>query len=362
MPSTLTYNPSYLIKINGVELRHGANVDILSLSVTDTSDRADAFHFSVQDRHSERGRFAAGATLKWMDSGLFDEGNEVEIHIGYVNNMQFMLRGDITASAPSFPDSGAPVLEVRGFNFYQRLQRKRRSKPFKASTDAAIVREIASEMNFTAEVDDPGFEYKIVPPNNASYADIIRQRAQRIGYEFVVKDRTLYFQVPRYRAQPQPTLSLEWGRDLKNFRPQLTTYGLATEVSVRVSQTARGRGKDPIVGKATAGEERVKMGAQSGSEIVQALYGDNALRADDQHVASQAEANELALAQLEVKSLEFISGSGACIGNPALLARSVIELKGLGKRFSGHYYVTSATHTIDGNGYQTSFEVKRNAR
>ncbi len=70
----------------------------------------------------------------------------------------------------------------------------------------------------------------------------------------------------------------------------------------------------------------------------------------------------MALAQLEARSLGFITGRGSVIGNPELRARMVIELKGLGKRFSGKYYVTSATHTIDAGGYRTDFEVKRNAQ
>jgi hypothetical protein len=44
------------------------------------------------------------------------------------------------------------------------------------------------------------------------------------------------------------------------------------------------------------------------------------------------------------------------------MARTVIELKGLGQRFSGIYYVTSATHTINAGGYRTTFVAKRNGR
>ena len=50
------------------------------------------------------------------------------------------------------------------------------------------------------------------------------------------------------------------------------------------------------------------------------------------------------------------------MGNPKLQSRVLVELKGLGRRFSGNYYVTSTTHTIDSGGYRTDFEAKRNAR
>jgi hypothetical protein len=40
----------------------------------------------------------------------------------------------------------------------------------------------------------------------------------------------------------------------------------------------------------------------------------------------------------------------------------VIELIGLGRGFSGRYYVTSTTHSVNTSGYQTNFEVKRNGK
>jgi len=43
------------------------------------------------------------------------------------------------------------------------------------------------------------------------------------------------------------------------------------------------------------------------------------------------------------RALEFVTGSGSSIGLPDLRAGRVIELQGLGLRFSGLYYITQAT-------------------
>jgi len=42
-----------------------------------------------------------------------------------------------------------------------------------------------------------------------------------------------------------------------------------------------------------------------------------------------------------------------------LLVTTVLQLEGLGQQFGGLYRVTSATHTIDGSGYRTSFEARK---
>jgi len=47
------------------------------------------------------------------------------------------------------------------------------------------------------------------------------------------------------------------------------------------------------------------------------------------------------------------------MGNPQSKAGAVINFEGLGDQFSGLYRITSASHTLDGSGYKTSFEVRK---
>lgn len=362
------YAPSFLIRIKGTELRHGVTVDVLSVSVTDIANKADSFSITVRDRHPQPGRFAGGAELKWIDSGLFDEGSEVEIQMGYVKALGFTFRGDITAVSANFAESGLPTLTVRGFSRYHRLQRKRRSEAFVAKTVSGIAREIADVMKLDHKVDEVNVRRPYDANENRTYASILEQRAEPIGFEVVVKyDQkskrdTLYFQEPRYLANPSPVVTLEWGKDLRSFSPSLSTYNMLTEVEVRATQTSRGGKKKPLKSKAVAKKMKVKMGAKTGPEIAESIFGANPMLYQNHDIENQKEVDEVAEAQLAVKALDFITGRGSVIGDPRLRARTVIELKGLGKRFSGKYYVTSATHTIDASGYRTDFEVKRNAR
>lgn len=358
----IPYSPSYLIKINGTELRHGVSVNVMSVSITDTCDRADSFNLRISDRHEKQGRFAAGASLKWMDSTLFDEGAEIEIELGYVNHMTFKFKGEITAVSASFPASGSPELQVRGFSHYHRLQRKRRTKAFESSKASDIAEEIAEDMGFKAEVDKTDAEHPHTLSEDETYESILKSKARPIGFEVVVKEKVLYFQKPGYLKNPSPSLTLEWGKDLDNFSPSIGTYSMPTEVVVRSSQTSNGGGKSALVGTAKAGEERVKMGDLTGSEIAKKIFKDNPVKITESAVSTQKEARDIALAQLEAKSIEFITARGSCIGNPDLKARQVVKVKGAGKRYSGNYYVTSVTHTIDARGFLTSFELKRNGR
>ena len=137
---------------------------------------------------------------------------------------------------------------------------------------------------------------------------------------------------------------------------------MPTQVTARSSQTSLGRGKDPLVGTAGVGDERVALGDQTGQQIVQERFGDHEKLVEDHEIDSAEEANEVALAHFEAAGMDYISGQGSCIGTPELKSRTVIALTGLGRRFSGTYYVTSTTHAINSSGYLTNFTVKRNAR
>lgn len=358
------YAPDYEIIVNGTTLRHGANMDIISLSVTDTLSQADTFTFTVRESHPDPTRlFAGGEQLKWMDSDAFREGNEVKISMGYVNNLEFMLLGKIKAFTCDFPESGQPTLRVEGFSLFHDLQHRHLRKPLPDVTDSEIAEELAKRMDLKAEVDPTEVKHALYsPPKGASFATILVERAKRIGYDVSVKGQVLKFQKVGYRRKADLVLTFEWGRNLNSFSPRLSTQNMVTKVTARASQTTLGKGKDALVGTAEAGQERVKMGEKTGNQIAGRFSKDNSILIDDHHIKSRKEAETVALAELEKRALEFIQGTGSVIGNPQLRAGIMIRLEGLGKLFSGNYYVTSATHTIDGGGYRTNFAVKRNAR
>ena len=79
----------------------------------------------------------------------------------------------------------------------------------------------------------------------------------------------------------------------------------------------------------------------------------------DKLVATEQEARTLARETLEDISKDMIKGNGSTVGLPDLRAGGVIEIGGLGERFSGRYFITATTHTIGNSGYTTQFECRR---
>ena len=69
------------------------------------------------------------------------------------------------------------------------------------------------------------------------------------------------------------------------------------------------------------------------------------------------EAKALAEGMSNDISSEFIEAEGVCFGNPKVKAGVKVDLQNLGTRFSGKYFVTSASHVWRRGIYETHFAV-----
>jgi uncharacterized protein len=359
--ATDSYVPSFQIAAGDKELDYGMTTDIVSVSITETSNRADSFTISMREHYPNPESFREGK-LSWTDNTAFAEGEKIKIELGYLNNRSIKLEGYITGVALSFSEDGRSTMTVRGYNRYHDLQRNRLLKPFESNTYSGIAREIAGLVGLSADVDDAGAEHALLSPKGGTYAAILEACAKRINFEVAVKQKTLLFKRPRYLEDASPSLELIWGQGLRSFSVDTTTHNLVSTVNVRNTQTGQGGPKKPLVGTATAREVSAKLGSTSGLERAQRTWKSNEVLLDDQRLSKPGEAKQVARADMERRALDYMTGNGSCIGNPKLLSRTVIALANLGPRCSGSYYVTSTTHTIDSGGYRTEFVAKRDGR
>ncbi len=192
--------------------------------------------------------------------------------------------------------------------------------------------------------------------HNQTDLDFLQERANRIGYELFVKDKVLYFQPPQTAAKETITLSMQ---DLSEFWPRLTTSTQVGEVVVRGWDINT---KKAIKGKAGAGQETTTMGGRaSGPRQANKAFGKTSIASLGDAVLSKAEADQMALGQFNGVALAYITGEGTCSGKPDLHAGNVVKIDGAGKTFSGLYYVSSITHTVSEEAFQTTFTIRRNA-
>ena len=342
--------PTVEILVGDRNLSPTAEASILAVEVAEDIDAPGMFTLEL-----ENWDFLT-QTVQWSDDEQFAPGNDVTIKLGYGNRTKPIIVGEITGLEPEFTADQAPRLVVRGHDFSHRLMRGTKTRSFTKMRDSDIVAQVARAAKLTVQASRTPEPLDYVLQRNQTDLAFIRDRAARIGYEALVDGTTLFFRPLR----PQGSAVLTLGRgDLLEFFPRLSTLGQVNEVVVR-SWDAEQK-KPAVVGKASD-RDVTAMGSTRGTETAQQEFGKTTYAVIDQGAATPKEAQAIAQGQLNRMALDYITGEGACQGTPQLRAGQTIQINGLGKRFSGAYYVTATTHRYDPeDGYRTEFSVRRNA-
>jgi phage protein D len=340
------------VRINGSDPPPEAAADLIAVIVHE--DIWAASMFALELINWDMGKLK----VTWADDELFAEGSEVEIQMGYVDDLETLMIGEIIGLEPEFCTEEVPKVTVRGYDRRHRLMRDRKTRSFVQLKDSDIASQIAREADLTPQVEDSGVHHDYVLQHNQTDMEFLQERADRIGHEVVVENKTLYFR-PIQHTEPK-TLSLARGVDLMEFYPRLSAVGQVGAFQVRGWDP---KGKSEIIGQAGIGDESTTMGGRAtGQTTADDTFGQAMATSVNRPVLSQAEADQIALGRFRDMGLAYITGEGVCVGRKDLRAGTVVEVEGVGERFGGLYYVTSATHTCTpARGYRTVFNFRRNA-
>jgi Bacteriophage probable baseplate hub protein len=342
--------PKCEIHIDGSPLAGEVSAYLKRTTVDDSVDLPSMFAIEFGNSDAE------GGTLI-LDQPQFDVGRAVEVKLGHDQPLATLVSGEITGMEADYTASGLPRVTVRGYDRRHRLQRGRKVQTYVNQKDSDIAATIARQAGLTPRVTDSEVVHDYVLQANQTDMEFLLERARRIQYQLTAKGTELYFQ-PVPSAQ-SADFTLRLTDDLIDFHPRLSSVGQVSDVSVRGWNP---KNKESIVADASSGAVTGKMGGSiSGPALAARAFGKAVGRVSDLPVDVKGPADQVAAALLNASALAFITGEGTCAGRPEMRAGRVIQLDGLGKRFSGLYLVTSVSHRFAGNGYTTHFTVRRNA-
>jgi len=362
LPAVDYYAPNFKIEVEGRELDPESKGDVLEVKVTMDLENLTSFDLTINNWDDEHFGF------KYSDAAIFDVGNRVHVRMGYADDLRFMASGIISTLTPKFSESGPPTLGVTGLDAMLKLRDRKPvgsdAKKFVDMADWQIAQVVAARNHLDVKVTQKGPQQPLVVQKNQDDAQFLMERAKRIDFDCYVRidadtgRDTLYFTSPTDARDSTATrvYVFEWGKSLINFNPQIKLGRQVSKVTVRGWDP---RTKSPIT--YTAGRDDLPKaggGGDSGPELAGTRLADKQDVVVNQPVATMQEARELALSLLRERAYSYLTGSGQVIGLPDLRPGDNVELQGLGKRFSGEYYVTKVEHTLGNSGYLTNFEVR----
>jgi hypothetical protein len=381
MASYKTYAPEFVIRLNGEVMPPALEGAVASVSYQDGMQGSDRVELTI-----------ANPSLRWLDHPLLSVDTTFSLSMGYAPDpLEEVFVGEITGVEPSFPGGGMPTIRVTAQDFLNRLTHAKRDNAFVLSIpsvgnyalpEAVIAGMVSARnllipdldpvggalsvlVNVATAISHPGAAQDGVHRlENMSDFDILSTIASQNGWEVFIdhtqspKGRVLKFQF--LVQQYTPSVSLAWGSSLMDFTPRLTTIGDVFAVStpvwvdslqmdfvIAVSWDYERACLNLFIYPKVNGPVEELLGPQARGQVLDVSSG------------GYANAARTLLATYLPRLNNRLTGSGSCIGNPAIKAGRVIRLDKLGAQFSGSYRVTQATHTFDASGYKTSFQARK---
>ena len=379
MVAPATYAPNFSVRIDGERLPTAMRAAITGVRHQDGMQGADRVELTL-----------ANDRLQWLDHPLLAPDTPFELEIGYAPGpLERVFVGEITGVEATFPSTGMPTVKVVAHDFLQRLTTGSKDRAFALSIpcigkfplpdpDVAM---LVSATNLLIPLVDPAgaavsfltllLAYAIDPLEakrsiriqQGSDFEFLAGLARENGWEMYI-DHSLapqgyvlrfQFLIQEYSASTR----LKWGGSLIDFTPRISTVGQVAAVAARIFISAI---KLELVVVLGWDYDRAAFDLQiyPGLGDLDALLGSGKARGTLRIDAlGPATAPKKILGELLPRLNNRLTGTGTTIGTPGIRAGRVIALDGLGDQFGGLYRVTSATHTIDGGGYRTAFEARK---
>lgn len=320
---------------------------VIHNSYTPTLDRHKPW------QHSEKGK------------SLFEIGSKVRL--GFISSTtrdsnfkesdeDFLIEGEITAIEAHFNEKSEAPIIVRGYDVSHRLHRGRYNRSFLNQTDSDIAKKIAKEVGIKIgkNIEESGETHEYVFQENQTNMEFLRERAAAIGFELFIQGQELYFRKPK----SQKSLDLTWLVNVSSFNTRIASAEQVSAVEVRSWDYTQ---KRLISATAKSANLVTKTGNESGSSTSTKFDLDRQppkITVVDRPVATTKQAENMAQALCDELGGEFVYADAKAEGNPKIRPGTVVDLKGMGDRFSGKYYVTETRHFYHQRIYKTEFSVR----
>lgn len=281
-------------------------------------------------------------TFDESDDALFKPGNPIRLDAGGTDNQDTLFEGSII---------GVRILTGKDFRSYMMVECRdcaypatqgRKNRIFEKQKDSDIINEVLKDYG-GVDVDDTQYQHPTLVQYYCSDWDFALSRADACGL-FVFTDGSK-IKVKKPEVSGSPMLTVTYGEDITSFNLELTADDQFTQYEA--------------VSWSPKEQKAVKVSASSPLLNKQGdLQPKNLASGDSMLLQTDAPTEEKALKQwadgMALKAgLARYQGTVSFYGSAKVKPGTLIELKGLGKRFNGNLFVGSVTHTIEDNEWTT---------
>lgn len=346
------YAPTFTVKLGGKEI---PTEDITGIEVDEQIENSGMCVISFNDMLDMKKQ-----KFRWLDDDRIWIGTRIEIAFSYAQSSgnasssggnKLLFIGSLHAITPNFDPGGSAKLKIRGYDLSCNLMRSRKGQGiYENKSYSEIVGDIAQKYGLKQDQIESSTPVSDSVSRDSSEDDyqFVKRLANELNYEFFVREESLYFRNPKDDGSANFTFTN--GINIVSFSVETNTSVYVSEVQINFWSSNQ-KEKSPQ----TAKQEEVgnsfglDLTSQQGKKII----------LENVNVSSAEEANARAVAELKRRNKNLITGNLESIGNPSIRPGMIIEIKKVGDRFSGTYYVEKTKHSINQKGYSTTLMLRR---
>lgn len=333
---------TFSVKSEGSEIKN--TFEVISVYVNRNVNRIPYCEIELSDGRPSTEDFPIS------DSDTFVPGNKIEVLAGYQGTSATIFKGIVIKQTIRISANEGPVLVVVCKDEAVKMTVGRKNAYFKAKTDSAIMSSlIGNYSGLSADVSSTPNELKELIQYYATDWDFLVTRADVNGMVVIVNDGTVSVKNPDDETEEQ--LVVTYGLDIFEFDAELNTESQLQSVKSNAWDI-----QNQAVGSGEATPSNLDIGNISGSTLAEVIGLDNF----DLQTSGFLESNMLstwAKAKATKSKYAKVQGTVKFQGSALALPGTLIELKGVGERFSGKAYISGIEHHIHSGNWITTAQI-----
>ena len=329
----------------------------------DLRDRLVGFTFEDAERKTDK----LSLQLDNFDLSLFDRedlmgGATLEVSWGYPGNMAVPRRVVVKKL------KGFTTLTVEGQATSVLMNREAKTRSWENVARSQVARKIAEEHGYSGaliDVEDTREVFDSVNQSAETDARLLRRLAAREEFEFYIDDSGFHFHERRQDMAPAHVFT--WYAD--PGRGDVLSLNVESDLVKRAGRVTV-RGRDPMrratIESSASNETAERATLADVVEVVDPDTGATSLQTRNATASvhptpasTEGRAKRESAARHRRAERATVKLSLRVVGDPALHAKSVVEVRGISSLLSGKYYVTDVKHVIASAGYTCDLKLTR---
>jgi Rhs element Vgr protein len=336
--------PTLTIKVDGKVFDSDG---IVSVEVWNRVNRLPRARLVVNDGDPSTEMFALS------QSDTFLPGSEVTIAAGYGDDSTTIFSGVIVKHGLDVMPNAPPRLVVEMTDHAMKMTLQRKNAVFKQKSDHDLVAALISANGLTAGTNDAPSTVQDIVQYHASDWDLLVTRAEANGLLVIVAGKRVDVVAPDTSADP--VLSVDYGDSMLAFEAGIDAASQLSSGAVK-SRSWSYTAQQVLEGAAVDENSKVEALGNVEADKLAGVFGVAEAPRQSAAMLAKDALNSWSSAELLRARLAKICGSVRFQGSALAQIGKMIELAGVGPRFTGNAYITSADHMISNNRWLTSVE------